>query len=172
MVRDPLKLARILLGRGAPFELPLEPTSDAVSTGHGPWNRLRINEALVRLKGPSPQLDLQLYHRLVTELTLTDEEQAYLSDRNELETQACKIRNLLALDLKDSDQAVRLYLYPMLKSAATQTNARLTNDLQLSPESGWWRHFQGGLGYYDKLPAYGTSECISMFVFFFFFFFF
>ncbi|RHZ48762.1 hypothetical protein CDV55_101306 [Aspergillus turcosus] len=99
--------------------IAFEPTSHAASTGEDPCNRRMVNEALSRLKSLSPQMDLQLYYQLITELTLTDEEERILSNRNELETQPGKTQSILALDLKGGDIAVKLYLYPGLKSAAT-----------------------------------------------------
>jgi DMATS type aromatic prenyltransferase len=98
-----------------------EPTSHAASTGEDPCNRRMVNEALSRLKCLSPQTDLQLYYQLMSELTLADEEERILSNRNELETQPGKTQSILALDLKGGDIAVKLYLYPGLKSAATGT---------------------------------------------------
>ncbi|KAF7158687.1 hypothetical protein CNMCM6106_005477 [Aspergillus hiratsukae] len=101
--------------------IAFEPTSHAASTGEDPCNRRMVTEALSRLKCLSPVLDLQLYYQLITELTLTDDEERLLSNRNELETQPCRTQTILALDLKGGDIAVKLYLYPALKSAATGT---------------------------------------------------
>ncbi|PLB52029.1 putative dimethylallyl tryptophan synthase [Aspergillus steynii IBT 23096] len=101
--------------------IAFEPTSHEASTGEDPCNRGMIDQALRRLKRVSPSLDLQLYHRLIVDLTLSDDDERALIDANELAGRPARTQSLVALDLKDGDIAVKLYLYPELKSAATGT---------------------------------------------------
>ncbi|KAB8233937.1 putative dimethylallyl tryptophan synthase [Aspergillus alliaceus] len=117
----PLEFSQNWTKQQATVRIAFEPTSAAASTGDDPCNRLMINEALNRLKQLRPQVDLQLYHQLITSLTVTDEEQHYLSSRHELDSQPSKTQTILALDLKGSDLSVKLYFYPLVKCAATGT---------------------------------------------------
>ncbi|KAE8163707.1 aromatic prenyltransferase [Aspergillus tamarii] len=96
-----------------------EPTTFIASTGRDVCNRHALGEALNRFKQLDIKLDLQLYHQLVNEVSLTDQEEATARERGILDDEPAKSQSLLALDLNNDDMTVKLYFYPQLKSLAT-----------------------------------------------------
>ncbi|KAE8351953.1 aromatic prenyltransferase [Aspergillus coremiiformis] len=115
----PLELSQNFTKTGRTVRMGFEPTSFLASTGRDICNQLALGEVLNRFKHLGLKLDLQLYHQLVNEVSLTGQDEAKLQELNALENEPAKSQHILALDLKDGDAIVKLYFYPQLKSLAT-----------------------------------------------------
>ncbi|KAB8204887.1 aromatic prenyltransferase [Aspergillus parasiticus] len=115
----PLEFSQNFTKTGKTVRMGFEPTTFIASTSHDVCNRYALGEALNRFKQLDIKLDLQLYHQLVNEVSLTDQEEDILRGRGMLEEEPAKSQTLLALDFDNDDVTVKLYLYPQLKSLAT-----------------------------------------------------
>ncbi|KAE8368438.1 aromatic prenyltransferase [Aspergillus caelatus] len=115
----PLEFSQNFRKIGKTVRMGFEPTTLITSTGHDVCNRHALGEALNRFKQLDMKLDLQLYHRLVNEVSLTDQEEETLQIRGILDEEPAKSQSLLALDFNNDDVTVKLYFYPQLKSLAT-----------------------------------------------------
>ncbi|KAF9891444.1 hypothetical protein FE257_003910 [Aspergillus nanangensis] len=104
---------------GCTTRIAFEPTSYLATTKDDRLNRMMLNEALSRLKIIGVDLNLQLYHELVNELTLTDEDESAICERNDLANNPITTQTVLALDFNKTGIAVKLYLYPTLKATIT-----------------------------------------------------
>ncbi|KAK2784679.1 hypothetical protein FQN52_008907 [Onygenales sp. PD_12] len=114
-----LELSKNFTASESTVRICFEPISHAAGTSSDPANRLIINEALSRLNGIEPQVDLRLYHQLIHELALTDQEEILLQNRGELMKQPSKTQTILGLDLKGGAVTAKLYIIPILKSLVT-----------------------------------------------------
>nr|AAZ29613.1 putative dimethyl-allyl-tryptophan-synthase [Clavicipitaceae sp. US2005a]AEV21221.1 dimethylallyl tryptophan synthase [Periglandula ipomoeae] len=119
----------ILTRYGIPFELSLncsnsivrytyEPINEATGTDKDPYNTLAILESLQKLVQIQSGIDLEWFNYFKHELTLNGTESAYLRS-NDLVNCQIKTQNKLALDLKGNQFALKVYIYPELKSTAT-----------------------------------------------------
>ncbi|KAE8135388.1 aromatic prenyltransferase [Aspergillus pseudotamarii] len=115
----PLEFSQNFTKIGKTVRMGFEPTTFISSTGRDVCNRRALGEALNRLKQLDMKLDLQLYHQLVNEVSLTDQEEATVRERGILDDEPAKSQSLLALDFNNDDVTVKLYFYPQLKSLAT-----------------------------------------------------
>ncbi|OOO05674.1 Aromatic prenyltransferase, DMATS type [Aspergillus oryzae] len=104
---------------GKTVRMGFEPTTFIASTSRDVCNRHCLGKVLNRFKQLDIKLDLQLYHQLVNEVSLTDQEENTLLERAILDDEPAKSQSLLALDFNKDDVTVKLYLYPQLKSLAT-----------------------------------------------------
>ncbi|KNG91098.1 putative dimethylallyl tryptophan synthase [Aspergillus nomiae NRRL 13137] len=115
----PLEFSQNFTKIGRTVRIGFEPTSFNASTGHDICNRHALGEALNRFKHLGLKLDLQLYHQLISQVSLTDEEEYTLHARGILDDEPAKSQSLLALDFNNSDVTIKLYFYPQLKSLTT-----------------------------------------------------
>ncbi|OGM48351.1 putative dimethylallyl tryptophan synthase [Aspergillus bombycis] len=115
----PLEFSQNFTRFGKTVRIGFEPTSFSASTGHDVCNRHALGEALNRFEQLGMKLDLQLYHQLVSQVSVTDEEEYILQDRGILDDEPAKSQSLLALDFNGNDVKIKLYFYPQLKSLAT-----------------------------------------------------
>ncbi|KAE8153507.1 aromatic prenyltransferase [Aspergillus avenaceus] len=104
---------------GRTVRLGIEPASFAASTGRDIYNRHAIGDALLHWKQLGIKIDLTMYHELVSEITLTDEDEEALRKNNTWGKQPDKTQNLLGLDFKGDDVVFKMYFYPQMKSLAT-----------------------------------------------------
>ncbi|KHN97491.1 Aromatic prenyltransferase, DMATS type [Metarhizium album ARSEF 1941] len=126
---DKKRWLSILTRYGIPFELSLncsnsvvrytyEPINAASGTRGDPYNTLAIWESLQKLVQIQAGVDLEWLKYFKRELTLDVLESAFLLD-NGLARDGIKTQNKLALDLKGNQFALKVYIYPALKSLAT-----------------------------------------------------
>ncbi|EAW09091.1 putative dimethylallyl tryptophan synthase [Aspergillus clavatus NRRL 1] len=114
-----LEFSQNFTAAGSTVRIAFDPTSPAAAAGLDPCNRRSVAGALDTLSRVGRGVDLSLYHALLPQLTLNDEEEQVLVEKNLLDAQPAKTQTILALDLKRGDIAVKLYLYPTCKAAAT-----------------------------------------------------
>lgn len=119
----------ILTRYGTPFELSLncthsvvrytyEPINAATGTPKDPFNTHAIWDALDRLLPLQKGIDLDFFTHLKNDLTVNDQDAAYLLE-NQLVGGQIRTQNKLALDLKGGAFMLKAYIYPALKSLAT-----------------------------------------------------
>nr|Q9C141.1 RecName: Full=Tryptophan dimethylallyltransferase 2; AltName: Full=4-dimethylallyltryptophan synthase 2; AltName: Full=All-trans-hexaprenyl-diphosphate synthase 2; AltName: Full=L-tryptophan dimethylallyl transferase 2; Short=DMATS 2 [Claviceps purpurea 20.1]CAC37396.1 putative dimethyl-allyl-tryptophan-synthase [Claviceps purpurea] len=119
----------ILTRCGLPLELSLnctdsvvryayEPINEMTGTEKDPSNTLPIIGSVQKLAQIQAGIDLEWFSYFKDELTLDESESAILQD-TELVKEQIKTQNKLALDLKESQFALKVYFYPHLKSIAT-----------------------------------------------------
>ncbi|KAB8076481.1 aromatic prenyltransferase [Aspergillus leporis] len=111
------------------IRMGFEPVHYTATTGEDPCNRLIMNEALTRLKRLDPNVNLSIYHTLVVDLTVSDTEVAILKQNGSLTKQPTKSQHVLAIDMRDGEMLVKMYLYPQLKGLA---RGRSVSDLIFS----------------------------------------
>ncbi|KAG6194692.1 hypothetical protein E4U35_000455, partial [Claviceps purpurea] len=128
----------ILTRCGLPLELSLnctdsvvrytyEPINELTGTDKDPFNTLAILGSVQKLAQIQAGIDLEWFSDFKDDLTLNESESAILqSNVNELVKEQIKTQNKLALDLKESQFALKVYFYPHLKSVAT---GKSTHDL-------------------------------------------
>ncbi|KAF7596490.1 hypothetical protein BBP40_001362 [Aspergillus hancockii] len=115
----PLEFSQNFTKTARTVRMGFEPTSFFASTTRDLCNRHALGDALNHFKQLGIKIDLRLYHQLVSEVSLTDQDEEVLRARNVLDNEPAKSQDLLALDFKDGDVTVKLYFYPQLKSLAT-----------------------------------------------------
>jgi len=119
----------ILTRYGIPFELSLncsnsvvrytyEPINDSCGTLKDPFNIQPIWNSLHQLQQIQSGINLEWLEYFKRELTLDMAESAYVHENN-LGGDEIKTQNKLALDLKDDQFSLKVYIYPELKSLAT-----------------------------------------------------
>ncbi|GBF63857.1 tryptophan dimethylallyltransferase [Trichophyton mentagrophytes] len=119
----------ILTRYGTPFELSLncsqslvrytyEPINSATGTVKDPFNTHSIWDALDRLMPLQKGIDLEFFKHLKQDLTVDDQDSAYLLENNLVGGQI-RTQNKLALDLKGGNFVLKTYIYPALKALAT-----------------------------------------------------
>ncbi|KAG5963720.1 hypothetical protein E4U58_003446, partial [Claviceps cyperi] len=127
--KDKERWLSILTRSGLPLELSLnctdsvvrytyEPINEVTGTDKDPFNTLAIMESVQKLAQIQAGIDLEWFNYFKDELTLDESESAILQS-NELVKEQIKTQNKLALDLKESQFALKVYFYPHLKSIAT-----------------------------------------------------
>ncbi|KAK2798995.1 hypothetical protein FQN50_008622 [Emmonsiellopsis sp. PD_5] len=156
-----LEFSENFTGSEATIRIGFEPTAHTAGASSDPANRLIINEALSRLKKVDPQMDLRLYHQLVNELAINDQEETLLRDRDELEKQPSKSQTILALDLKGGAFTAKLYLFPILKSAATGRSLPhlVSNAIRKVDERGAFKDSLAMIEDYLQTTPATTSIC-------------
>ncbi|KAK1146213.1 hypothetical protein N8T08_003303 [Aspergillus melleus] len=97
----------------------MEPIGYRATTGPGFFNRVKSGEMLSRLKQAGVNVYLTLYHQLIHQLTLSDEEVAAFLDRNDAIMLPFKSQTVVALEFGEEGAVLKLYLLPMLKSQGT-----------------------------------------------------
>ncbi|EPS26130.1 hypothetical protein PDE_01066 [Penicillium oxalicum 114-2] len=112
-----VELSQNIQRRGLTTRVAFEPTSYISSTGVDPFNRHAVHATLAELRSlGATQVDMELHHRLVTQLTLSDREEQRMSATQIAET-VWRTQTLLALDLDPTGEiTVKEYLYPGLKA--------------------------------------------------------
>ncbi|KAG6175777.1 Tryptophan dimethylallyltransferase 2, partial [Claviceps purpurea] len=134
--KDKKRWLSILTRCGLPLELSLnctdsvvrytyEPINEMTGTEKDPFNTLPIIGSVQKLAQIQAGIDLEWFSYFKDELTLDESESAILQD-TELVKEQIKTQNKLALDLKESQFALKVYFYPHLKSVAT---GKSTHDL-------------------------------------------
>ncbi|CCE30228.1 uncharacterized protein CPUR_04076 [Claviceps purpurea 20.1] len=134
--KDKERWLSILTRCGLPLELSLnctdsvvrytyEPINEVTGTEKDPFNTLAIMASVQKLAQIQAGIDLEWFSYFKDELTLDESESATLQS-NELVKEQIKTQNKLALDLKESQFALKVYFYPHLKSIAT---GKSTHDL-------------------------------------------
>lgn len=119
----------ILTRYGTPFELSLnctdnvvrytfEPINAATGSPKDPFNTHAIWDALDTMIPLQKGIDLEFFSHLKRDLTVNDQDTAYLLERKLVEGQI-RTQNKLALDLKGGEFVLKVYIYPALKSLAT-----------------------------------------------------
>nr|UFQ30626.1 dimethylallyl tryptophan synthase [Claviceps arundinis] len=127
--KDKERWLSILTRCGLPLELSLnctdsivrytyEPINEVTGTEKDPFNTLAIIGSVQKLAQIQAGIDLEWFSYFKDELTLDESESAILQS-NELVMEQIKTQNKLALDLKESQFALKVYFYPHLKSMAT-----------------------------------------------------
>lgn len=119
----------ILTRYGTPFELSLncthsvvrytfEPINAATGSPRDPFNTHAIWDALDTLIPLQKGIDLDFFTHLKRDLTVNDQDTAYLVE-NKLVGGQIRTQNKLALDLRGGEFLLKVYIYPALKSLAT-----------------------------------------------------
>ncbi|KAI3135362.1 hypothetical protein CBS147330_3414 [Penicillium roqueforti] len=119
----------ILTRYGTPFELSLncthsvvrytfEPINAATGSLKDPFNTHAIWDALDTLIPLQKGIDLEFFAHLKRDLTVNDQDTAYLLEKKKVGGQI-RTQNKLALDLKGGEFVLKAYIYPALKSLAT-----------------------------------------------------
>jgi tryptophan 4-dimethylallyltransferase len=120
----------ILTRYGTPFELSLncsdslvrytfEPINQHTGTTKDPFNTHAIWDSLQQLLPLEKSIDLEWFRHFKHDLTLNNEESAFLARNDHLVGNNIKTQNKLALDLKDGLFVLKSYIYPALKAVAT-----------------------------------------------------
>nr|Q12594.1 RecName: Full=Tryptophan dimethylallyltransferase; AltName: Full=4-dimethylallyltryptophan synthase; Short=DMATS; AltName: Full=All-trans-hexaprenyl-diphosphate synthase; AltName: Full=L-tryptophan dimethylallyl transferase [Claviceps fusiformis]pir/JC4338/ tryptophan dimethylallyltransferase (EC 2.5.1.34) - ergot fungus [Claviceps purpurea]AAC18893.1 dimethylallyl-trans-transferase [Claviceps fusiformis]ABV57826.1 dimethylallyltryptophan synthase [Claviceps fusiformis]prf//2202167A Trp(dime len=120
----------VLTRYGIPFELSLncldsvvrytfEPTTEHTGTGDDSYNAFAILECIQKLVRIQPGIDMEWFSYFRNELVLNATESARLGRNDSVNQQPIRTQNKLALDLKGDRFALKVYLYPHLKSIAT-----------------------------------------------------
>jgi tryptophan 4-dimethylallyltransferase len=126
---DKTRWLSILTRYGTPFELSLncsdslvrytyEPINAYTGTAKDPFNTHAIWDSLADLRNIHKGVDLEWFEHFKRDLTLNDEEAAYLV-RHNLTGDQIRTQNKLAVDLKPNGSMVKTYIYPALKAVAT-----------------------------------------------------
>ncbi|GKZ27550.1 aromatic prenyltransferase (DMATS family) [Aspergillus brasiliensis] len=120
----------ILTRYGTPFELSLnlsnslvrytfEPINDITGTDIDPFNSHAIWEPLYQLMNVGKGIDIQYFSHFKRDLTLDPDEASMLQRNGEVRGEI-RTQNKLALDLDKGNFIVKAYIYPALKTLATQ----------------------------------------------------
>lgn len=113
-----LELSQNFTKNGATIRLGLEPRCyRSVHYGTTRFKYSTASNALETLKHLGKNTDLELYHTLTPMITLTDSDQALLPASDPALKSPISSQLMLAIDLKDGDFSVKLYLMPPLKAA-------------------------------------------------------
>ncbi|PKY01110.1 cyclo-L-Trp-L-Trp prenyltransferase [Aspergillus campestris IBT 28561] len=113
-----LELSQNFTRKGATIRVGLEPRCyRSVYNGTTRFQYSTASNALETLKHLGKNIDLELYHTLTPKLTLTDSDQALLPASSPALRSPISAQLMLAIDLKDGDFGVKLYLVPPLKAA-------------------------------------------------------
>ena len=118
----PYEVSNNLQKSGKIVRIGLEPTSYMACTGHDPFNRRALHSTLAELKeigSGGDNVDLELHHRLINELTITDREQQ-LIPAEDIAKMPWHTQVLVGMDLyHTSGFVVKEYFYPSVKASVT-----------------------------------------------------